>query len=148
MDLSVFPDSVLRKCCEPVEYFDSALNDLLAEMLKFMKHHRGIGLAAPQIGISKRLFVCEIEKQSFIAINPGIKQEDEEVEMTEGCLSLPGLEISIPRHRRIHLKCQDADGQSRSFMLTDLWARVAQHEMDHLNGILICDYDTHDATKT
>lgn len=140
MELILYPDPALRHPCAPVERFDSALENLAAEMLQFMKKHHGIGLAAPQIGISTRLFVCKAGKSPLIVINPSIEEEDEEAEMVEGCLSLPGRNCSVIRKKRIHLSCCDLSGQACHYTLTDLAARVVQHETDHLNGILIDDY--------
>lgn len=105
-----------------------------------MKINKGIGLAAPQVGITKRLFVCEIENKSLILINPRIIQTSGESKMTEGCLSLPEIRVNIKRSNRLLLNGFNPWGKEMQYEMTGLWARVVQHEMDHLNGILICDY--------
>lgn len=139
MNLILYPDSILHKVCEPVEHFDSTLQDLLDEMLILMKDNNGIGLAAPQVGISKRLFICEISDKKISIMNPTIKNARGETEMEEGCLSLPGIKASIIRKRSLCLSGYDFNGHKIDLAMTDLWARVVQHELDHLNGILICD---------
>lgn len=139
MDLILYPDPILHQICEPVKHFDSTLQDLLDDMLILMKTSKGIGLAAPQVGILKRLFICEIADKNISIMNPTIKNARGETEMEEGCLSLPGIKVSITRKQSIRLSGYDFNGQKIDLAMTDLWARVAQHELDHLNGILICD---------
>jgi len=96
LSLRIYPDSVLRQVCEPVERFDSELRDLLKEMLGLMRAKEGIGLAAPQVGITRRLFVCEIEGHSMSLVNPGIEGGVGSDNMVEGCLSLPDTRVWIP----------------------------------------------------
>ena len=139
LNLILYPDPILRQICKPVEHFDSTLQDLLDEMLVLMRDNDGIGLAASQVGILKRLFICEIEDKQISIMNPTILHSRGETEMVEGCLSMPGINASITRKRSLCLSGYDFNGQKVEFALTDLWARVAQHELDHLNGILICD---------
>jgi peptide deformylase len=106
-----------------------------------MRVHNGIGLAAPQVGITKRLFVCEFEGQSLFLINPQIESMSGQTGMVEGCLSLPDVEVNVQRSEHVHVRGYDAEGRSTRFGMTGLWARVLQHEYDHLNGVLICDHD-------
>jgi len=140
LSLKFFPDKVLRQICEPVKKFDAEIHELSRKMLVLMKINKGIGLAAPQVGITKRLFVCEIENKSLILINPRIIQTSGESKMTEGCLSLPEIRVNIKRSNRLLLNGFNPWGKEMQYEMTGLWARVVQHEMDHLNGILICDY--------
>jgi peptide deformylase len=140
LSLSIFPDAVLREICAPVERFDSELEDLVHEMLVLMRANSGIGLAAPQVGIGKRLFVCELEGRSLCLINPQVKRSKGTAEMIEGCLSLPGVQVKVARNKKLLLRGYDLQGRRTPFKLSGLWARVAQHEVDHLNGVLICDY--------
>ena len=140
LSLKIYPDSVLRQMSEPVERFDSELRDLVHEMLVLMRENNGIGLAAPQAGIRKRLFLCELEGQTICAINPKLKQAKGQSEMVEGCLSLPGVQVSVARNKKLLLRCYDLKGRRICLKMSGLWARVAQHEVDHLNGVLICDY--------
>jgi len=140
LSLKIFPDEVLRQHCEPVERFDAELQDLVAEMLVLMRNRNGIGLAAPQVGITRRLFVCEVENHAVSLVNPVILNVGGRAEMIEGCLSLPEVQVNVVRSSWIHVKGRDINGQKMQLELTGLWARVVQHEMDHLDGVLICDY--------
>ena len=140
LSLKIYPDSVLRHVCEPVERFDSELRDLVYEMLVLMRENNGIGLAAPQAGIRKRLFVCELESRSLCIVNPKIKNGKGQSEMVEGCLSLPGVHVRVARNKKLLVRGYDLKGRRTRFKLSNLWARAAQHELDHLNGVLICDY--------
>jgi peptide deformylase len=140
LSLVLYPDQILRAVCQPVETFDSALRDLADEMLTLMQQHRGIGLAAPQVGSRHRLIVCGIERHLFTLANLEIKDASEPRDFIEGCLSLPGVQVNVRRPERIRVTGYDLHGRRRSFGATGLWARVIQHELDHLNGALICDY--------
>ncbi len=140
MSLVLYPEAVLRTVCEPVNAFDSTLRDIADEMLGLMQYHRGIGLAAPQVGLRHRLIVCGIEDQRFALTNFEVKDATEPRDFVEGCLSLPGVQVNVRRPERIRVTGYDVQGQRRSFGATGLWARVIQHELDHLNGVLICDY--------
>jgi len=140
LSLVLYPDQVLRTVCEPVEVFDSALRDLAEEMLTLMRHHSGIGLAAPQVGLRHRLIVCGMAERLFTLTNFEVKDATEPRDFIEGCLSLPGIQVNVRRPERIRVTGYDLHGQRRSFGAVGLWARVIQHELDHLNGVLICDY--------
>lgn len=140
LNLRVFPDEALRQPCEPVERFDAELRDLIDEMFILMRVREGIGLAAPQVGITRRLFVCEIENRSISLINPSIMAVGGQAEMIEGCLSLPDVQVNVTRNDRLLVVGYDREGGKRQLEFTGLWARVIQHELDHLNGVLICDY--------
>jgi peptide deformylase len=140
LGLKIYPDAVLRQRCEPVEKFDRELRDLIDEMLTLMRFWNGIGLAAPQVGITKRLFVCEIEKQSISLINPAIIDAEGRAELIEGCLSLPEVQVNVARSDRLFVRGHDVKGREKELELRGLWAQVVQHEMDHLDGVLICDY--------
>jgi len=141
LSLTFYPNQVLRVVCEPVDVFDSALRDLAEEMFGLMRYHRGIGLAAPQVGLRQRLVVCSIEDRVFALANFEVKDASEPRDFIEGCLSLPGVQVNVRRPERIRVTGYDLHGQRRSFGAVGLWARVIQHELDHLNGVLICDYD-------
>jgi peptide deformylase len=140
VSLVLYPDQVLRTVCQPVETFDSALRDLADEMLSLMQHHQGIGLAAPQVGLRQRLMVSRIEDQPLVLANLEVKDSTEPRDLIEGCLSLPGVQVNMRRPERIRVSGYDVHGRRRSFGAVGLWARVIQHELDHLNGVLICDY--------
>ena len=140
LSLRIYPDSVLREVCKPVERFDSELRDLLDEMLRLMRAKEGIGLAAPQVGITRRLFVCEIEGESMSLVNPRIDSAVGSDSMVEGCLSLPDMRVCVTRRQGIRVAGYDARGRKKQLEATGLWARVIQHEIDHLDGLLICDH--------
>jgi peptide deformylase len=139
LNLRIFPDEILRRTCAPVEDFNGELRDIFHEMLVLMRANNGIGLAGPQAGIPSRLFVCEIEDQVLCLANPVITIVEGESRMLEGCLSLPGIQVDVLRHEHILVKGQDISGKEKKFSMTGLWARVTQHETDHLDGILISD---------
>ena len=105
-----------------------------------MRENNGIGLAAPQAGIRKRLFVCELEGRALSIVNPEIRKAKGQSEMAEGCLSLPGVHVSVTRNKKLLVRGYDLNGRRTRLKMSGLWARVAQHEVDHLNGVLICDY--------
>ncbi len=139
LSLRLYPDPLLRGLCCPVERFDSWLSDVLDEMLALMRVHGGIGLAAPQVGITQRLFVAEVEGYSLCLVNPEITARSGSDRMAEGCLSLPGIHVDVQRDRQIEVQGFDAQGRKRRHRVEGLSARVMQHEMDHLDGVLICD---------
>jgi peptide deformylase len=131
---------MLRKLCVPVERFDSTLRDIADEMTALMQFHAGIGLAAPQVGLEHQLLVCGIENQIIALANAHVLEAGHAGEFVEGCLSLPGVTVKVTRPERIRVTGYDVHGKRRSFAATGLWARVIQHELDHLKGVLICDY--------
>jgi peptide deformylase len=140
LSLVLYPDQVLRTVCQPVETFDSALRDLADKMISLMHCHSGIGLAAPQIGLRQRLIVSRIEVHPLVLANLEVKDCTEPQNSIEGCLSLLGIMVKVRRPERIRVSGYDVHGHRKSFAATGLWARVIQHELDHLNGVLICDY--------
>jgi peptide deformylase len=147
LGLVLYPDTILRTVCEPVGSFDSALRDVADEMLSLMGQYSAIGLAAPQVGLRHRLFVCWIEDHPLVLTNLEVKDATEPRDFIEGCLSLPEVQVNVRRPERIRVTGYDVRGQRQSFGATGLWARVIQHELDHLNGVLICDYQHHEGEK-
>ena len=138
--LRLYPDPLLREPCEPVERFDSWLSDVFEEMLGLMRTHDGIGLAGPQAGLTQRLFVAEIEGQTLCLVNPVILAGSGRDRMAEGCLSLPGRHVEIERDLQMEVQAYDVRGKKQKYRVQGLWARLTQHEIDHLDGVLICDY--------
>lgn len=138
-NLRIFPDELLSRTCAPVECFNGELRDIFHEMLELMRVHNGIGLAGPQIGIPGRLFVCEIEEQVLCLANPSLTVTAGESWMVEGCLSLPGIRADVKRHEQVLVKGLDVNGKEKKFRMSGMWARVTQHEIDHLDGILISE---------
>ncbi len=120
--------------------FDAQLDRFLRDMLRFTKDRKGIGLAAPQVGVLKRIIVADIGDGPLKLVNPElVRQEGSEI-MPEGCLSIPGVCVEVARSTLVEVSGQDARGHRVEFEATGLLARVLQHEIDHLNGRLICDY--------
>ncbi len=132
---------LLRKVAEPVTEFDQWLRDLADTMFTTLHAAEGVGLAGPQIGQTVRLFVAEYEDQRVALCNPVITSKDGETTGAEGCLSLPGfVGIGIKRAERIEVQAQDLHGKRVELAAEGLWARILQHEIDHLDGILFLDY--------
>ncbi|MGL4611025.1 MAG: peptide deformylase [Trueperaceae bacterium] len=164
----LYGDPVLRKVATPVTVFDNRLKQLAHNMIETMYYHNGIGLAAPQVGISKRMFVaCEFDQKlredsknddenppqtmaekrerwgvlkEHVMINPKLSKREGQQEGADGCLSLPGLVIEdMKRDERLHVKYQDLNGNHHELDATERFAHVIQHEYDHLEGILFFD---------
>jgi peptide deformylase len=142
LDIYTLGEDVLRQKTEVVKQFDRALALLVDAMFDSMLEADGIGLAAPQVGVSKRLFVVDTRKngERYAFINPVIIETSSEmVPHEEGCLSIPGMYTDIVRPAGITIQAQDVDGKAFLLKATDLLARVIQHEYDHLEGILFID---------
>lgn len=140
-DIRVFGDPVLRTPAEDVANIDGDLARLAADMLETMYEAPGVGLAAPQIGVQKRMFVYDIQdgRGGFTVINPRITERAGEWDYEEGCLSVPGLSWPIVRSARVKLTGWDLDGRELSIEADELLARVFQHETDHLDGVLLIE---------
>ncbi len=136
--IRLFGDPVLTTPSSEVTDIDGRLAQLVDEMVVTMHEARGLGLAAPQVGVQKRLFVYQLEDRDPVAIiNPTIADSRGEWEYEEGCLSIPGLHFSIVRPKEIHLTGWDINGREVSIEADELEARCFQHEMDHLEGRLL-----------
>jgi peptide deformylase len=132
-------DPVLRKKAAPVSRFTPQLLELLDDMIETMFDAEGIGLAAPQVGISKSIIVVRNEDKVLELINPEIIDgEGEELDI-EGCLSFPGVYAEVPRFNRLGVKGMNRAGKSITITARGLMSRVLQHEIDHLNGIVLID---------
>jgi peptide deformylase len=136
-----FPDPVLQKPAEPVTVFDEELRKLVDDMFTSMYDAQGIGLAAPQIGISKRLTVIDLSFQKkpedkIVLINPEVIEINGKQVEEEGCLSLPEIRDRVVRAAEVKVRAQDAEGKPIEVEGTELLARAIQHEIDHLDGIL------------
>ncbi len=136
-----FPDPILQKPAEPVTVFDAELRKLVDDMFTSMYDAQGIGLAAPQIGISKRLTVIDLSFQKkpedkIVLINPEVIEIKGKQVEEEGCLSLPEIRDRVVRAAEVKVRAQDAEGNPIEVEGTELLARAIQHEIDHLDGIL------------
>lgn len=137
LNIRVYPEAPLRDKAARVDKFDPELTKLVEDMLETMVASDGVGLAAPQVGISRQILVlCEPEGEPMCLVNPEIVEMEGKAYAEEGCLSLPGLFANVPRATRIRVQAQDCEGNSVDFEAHDFLARIIQHEYDHLQGKL------------
>jgi len=133
-------NSTLRKTAQKVERVDNDVRVLAEKMTETMRTEKGIGLAAPQVGVNKRVIIATLEKEARLLVNPEILSFSAEcTEDEEGCLSLPEQFGKVSRSKRIVVQYLDEHGKQHEEELSDLDARIVQHEIDHLNGILFTD---------
>ncbi len=147
-DIRVIGDPVLRQKARQVNDIDGALVRLVDDMIETMYEAPGIGLAAPQVGVQKRLFVWDMGEGPRVIVNPEIVETDGEWLYDEGCLSVPGLTWEIVRPKTVHLIGRDLDGNEMSLEVDELEARLFQHEIDHLDGTLLIERLDSDTRKT
>jgi peptide deformylase len=145
--IRVVGDPVLRQRAAEVTTIDGRLAKLADDMIVTMYEAPGVGLAAPQVGVEKRLFVYDIGEGPRTLINPEIVESDGEWGYEEGCLSVPGLSWEIVRPKVVHLTGVDLDGNEVSIEADELLARCFQHELDHLDGTLLLDHLTDEQRK-
>ena len=146
------PDPVLRRKARPVTRFDRELRTLIDDMIETMRAAPGVGLAAPQVGVSLRVIVVEYAedeekedapKKLYVMVNPEIKVVSEETEQgIEGCLSVPGWQGEVERGLRVTVKGQTRRGQPMKVKAKGWMARIFQHEIDHINGVVFTDRAT------
>ena len=137
-----YPDPRLKKISKPVETIDPSLRELAARMFELMRQHRGVGLAAPQVGHNIRLFVMNHTgdpKDDRVYVNPVLSEAEGSEEGEEGCLSLPEINANIVRDKAMRMQAMDLEGKPIDETASGYIARVWQHEFDHLNGTLITD---------
>jgi peptide deformylase len=141
MKILEYPNDTLRKVSEEVKDPTSVeTKQLILDMIKTLRANNGLGLAAPQVGKNLRICIIEIENELFVLINPEIKSlSKEKISSEEGCLSFPNKFLEINRHKRIKVKATDLNGKKQIIRARGLLARAIQHEIDHLNGVLIVD---------
>ena len=145
-EIRVIGDPVLRERAREVESFDRSLRKLAKRMIRIMHDAPGIGLAAPQVGVLERLLVYDVDDDPQVLVNPVVSPVSEEKQtVDEGCLSVPGVSLPVERAVRIHVRGQDVAGRPVDFEAEELEARVIQHELDHLDGVLIVDRTTREA---
>jgi peptide deformylase len=147
--IRVFGDPVLKQRAAPVADIDEALVRLSQDMVETLRDASGLGLAAPQVGVQKRLFVYEFDDDQGprVIVNPAISDARGEWVYEEGCLSVPGLYFPIVRPKEIHLTGYDLDGREVSIEADEILARLFQHELDHLDGILLLEHLDADQRK-
>jgi peptide deformylase len=141
VEIVTYPEEVLRQKAEPIDEIDDEIRDLADKMTELMFKEEGVGLAAPQVGVGKRLIVVNLEDDFHIMINPElVERSDEEGSAEEGCLSVPGPEAPVSRSTRVVVKGIDLEGNEVKLTREGLGARVFQHEIDHVNGKLFIDH--------
>jgi peptide deformylase len=134
------PDPILREKSKVVTKFNANLHKLLDDMADTMYDANGVGLAAPQVGVLKRVIVMDCGDGLIEMVNPEIiDSKGEQFDYPEGCLSIPGLRGDVRRHKWLKLRAQDRNGNFFEMEADDLLSRCAQHEIDHLNGVLFID---------
>jgi peptide deformylase len=145
-----YGDPVLRMQAREVEAFDDDLRRLVERMKALMYDANGIGLAGTQVGVLRRVFVFQPgeDEEPRAAVNPRLVERSAEMASDdEGCLSMPGLLVPVERHAAVSLEARDEHGAPYRLELEDLYARVAQHELDHLDGVLMLDRTTPEARR-
>jgi peptide deformylase len=144
-----YPDAALKLKAHPVERYDDELRSLVERMKRLMEDAQGIGLAATQVGVLQRLFVFQPSEDEVVAVaNPEILEHSEETEVAdEGCLSIQGVLVPVERSVEVTLVGRNESGDEVRYELTDIHARAAQHEVDHLDGILMIDRTTPEARR-
>jgi peptide deformylase len=143
LKIRTYPDPVLKKKAAPVTDFGPAMQKLFDDMIATMHTSDGVGLAAPQIGISQQIFIaCPTLRhgEEHVMVNAVIEKKSGTTVASEGCLSLPGISGEIVRATKLRLTFQDRIGRKYTVEVEDFFARVIQHEMDHLSGILLIDH--------
>ena len=148
LEVKTFGDPVLKTRATKVKEFDQALIRLTEEMLVTMREREGVGLAANQVGRLRRVLVAGIEEDEYVLVNPVIEARSEETEvLAEGCLSIPGIQVDVERPVAVTVSGQDASGDEVRFEAEGLLARIFQHEIDHLDGVLILDRTDRETRK-
>jgi peptide deformylase len=145
-----YPDAVLRMRAREVERFDDDLARLAEKMALLMHDARGVGLAATQVGVLQRLFVCQLADDGAVTtiVNPEIvKRSKATVTSDEGCLSLQGVLVPVERAREVAIEGRDVTGEPLRLELEDMDARVVQHELDHLDGVLMLERTDEESRK-
>lgn len=138
-----YPAKILEQKADPVVFFDEALVELCANMCETMFSAGGIGLAAPQVGISSRIIVVDSDQcgEPIVMVNPEIVWRSSSVQLgSEGCLSIPGIYYEVNRFESVRIKYQTPQGESRAMICDGLLSVCVQHEIDHLDGILYIDH--------
>jgi peptide deformylase len=145
LKISRYGSDVLRKVAEPVEEITDEIRQLARDMLEKMYDSDGVGIAAPQIGVSKRIIIVDVDpydlsKDPIALINPEIVDRQGQESAEEGCLSVPDIRGEVKRAERVTVEALDLEGKKVRIEATELLARALQHEIDHLNGVLFIDH--------
>ena len=139
-EIRIYPDSILMKQAQPVQNIDGRVKDIIDRMIACMYRNRGIGLAAPQIGILSQIILVGAEDGCKVLINPGLVEGEGKSVLEEGCLSLPNIAVPVKRKEKIFVRGWNLDEKDMRLEVSGFPARVYQHEIDHLGGTLIIDH--------
>jgi len=145
LPIKTYPDPVLRRECKPAQPGTDEIKKLAQDMLETMYAAPGVGLAAPQVGVSLKMVIVDVgvvlgERDPLILLNPEILNSSDVIAFEEGCLSLPEFTVEVERPRVLELKYQDLEGEDRKLAAEDFLSVAIQHEMDHLEGRLLLDH--------
>ena len=140
MEVLKYPNPILQKKSQPVEVFDDDLAKFVQELFAAMRVHDGVGLAAPQVGVLKKVAVIEYDGKSYVLINPRVVDQKGIQDSEEGCLSFPGIYAHVTRPQWVKVETRDINGGTLELEAEGYTARAFLHEMDHLNGKLFIDY--------
>ncbi|HQL11675.1 MAG TPA: peptide deformylase [bacterium] len=142
LEIKKVGDDVLRQKSSPVDKIDRDIKELIKNMNQTMIANDGIGIAAPQVNVLKRIILVRPNNKTYILINPDIKFKSKETAIDyEGCLSVPEKDVKVRRSKNIIVEFTDIDGERYNMEAKNLLARIIQHEVDHLDGKLIIDYE-------
>lgn len=140
LEIRTIGDPVLRQVAEPVRKVNAEIKQLIKDMYDTMYAANGVGLAAPQVGVSKRIYVIDVgDGEPFALVNPVLVKGWKEIEDSEGCLSVPGVYLPVKRYERVLFKGRDEKDRMVQIEATGLLARALQHELDHLDGKIFVD---------
>lgn len=148
LQLRYYGDPILRERAKEVEDFDAALAELGESMIETMHRERGIGLAGPQVGVSRRIIVAlamrdvdDADAEAMVLVNPEVLDRSGDTWIfEEGCLSIPGVNGDVTRATGVHVRYQDVEGNAHTLDASGMFARILLHEIDHLDGRLFIDY--------
>lgn len=140
LKLRIYPDPALSEPTEPVECFDAELASFVEKMRVALEVYEGVGLAAPQVGVSKKIALVAHDGNFYVLINPRLLEREGEQEAEEGCLSFPGIYAQVKRPSRVKVAAFDVEGVEHVYEMEGFLARAFLHEMDHLDGKLFISY--------
>lgn len=139
LKIHTWPEKILKKKCKKVRVIDDSIRQLLDQMHALMVETKGVGLAANQVGLNMSLVVIEFEDKLFKLVNPCITKKEGKTVFLEGCLSFPELEIKVKRAKKIWVCARNEKGEPIELELDGIFSIVAQHEIDHINGVVFID---------
>ena len=145
LEIKLYGSEILKKIADPVTEITQEIKDLIEDMFHTMYHNDGVGLAAPQVGVSKRIIICDPDytktanRRPLVLINPEFTKYAGEYEVEEGCLSVPGIFEEVIRFKEVKIKFKDLDWKDQEITAEDTFAVILQHEFDHLEGKTFVD---------